>query len=100
MNRRGVALLIALQAILLLTGLATMALLTARTRSLASGRRLTSLMVRAAASGEAANRATTLSPTLRDSLPPEVPALLGGLIVPGGGVQTTDSVVRLSADLL
>ena len=98
MNRRGVALLLALVALLIVTGLATAVLAAARLRWLSGSRQLAARQAFEAAAGAVARHASGWDTTVAASLPP------GGITALGSrhrstSPETHDSLVRLGTSL-
>lgn len=98
MNRRGIALLAALAGLLLVTGLATAMLATARLRLLAGTRQLASRRALEAARGAVDRRAANWDTAATGSL--ALGMIVGLPPVPAPpGVTTHDSLVRIGAGL-
>jgi hypothetical protein len=97
-NRRGVALLSALVAMLLAGALAGLALAAARLSWVGGVRQVALAQARAVAVGSAARRTAEWDPVLADSLAVGEAAGLGGYVV-APGVSSRDSLLRLGPDL-
>ena len=99
MNRRGAALLLALLVLLLLGGLASLALAAGRLRARAGDRTLAQARARAAALSGLAEREARWDPVLAASLPIGGAGALPGTPALTDGLQRADSLLRLGATL-
>lgn len=99
MNRRGGALLLALLILILLGGLASLALAASRLRARSGDRTLAQARARAAALSGLAEREAHWDPVFAQALPMGGVGALPGTPVLSDGLQRADSLLRLGASL-